>query len=169
MTLSTRPTAAEPMAFSGVEVVKGAIWTWLSFMVVLEMGMAIYMIVQTSEATSETFLAGAYFAVLVLGYVAIYGGLVSLLATIVLTPVAWVIGRMLRRQRSLGLHLLVYTALGCTVAALVIAVISGFGGDIPSALKDPVVAIVLIATVTCVPTGWWLAARGALRSRGVSG
>lgn len=162
----TRPsprTAEEPLAFTPLELTKGAMWTWLAFLVILELGLTVCAITIQVGMPSGAFLATGYMMVLVLGYATLYVGGIGLLVTVALTPVAWMLGRMLRRQRSVPLHLLAYTALGAVAAEVAASCLTGRVWDVTNALQDPMVAVCFIAAVISVPLGWWLTARVALK------
>lgn len=156
-------TADEPMAFNLLDLIKGALWAWLVFLVVLGLGLTVFAIVTEVRAPSGAFFATAYAIVLMLGYSALYAGGIGLVVTVVLTPVAWMLGRVLRRQRSIRLHLLAYTALGGAIAALAAGYLTVIGWNVAIALQHPVVVTCFVAAVVSVPIGWWLSARVALK------
>lgn len=156
-------TAQEPMAFSPLDLAKGALWVWLVFLGIVGLGLTVFAIAIQARAPSAAFFATGYAIILFLGYSALYAGGIGLVATVALTPVAWILGRLLRHRRSIRLHILAYTALGCAVAGLAAAYLTVIGRNVPVALPHPVVALCFIATVISVPIGWWLSARVALK------
>lgn len=166
--MTTVRTREEPMAFTRDEFGRGAWWSWFTFMTLLGFGLSAYSISIQASASSDSLVVVLYVMVLFLGYGALIGGVVSLTVMIVLSPVAWMIGRALRRARALALHIAVYTLLGVAIAALAVAALLVYGWDPGATLGNPVILICLVATVASVPTGWWISAHRALREdRGV--
>lgn len=162
-------TADEPMAFTPLDLAKGALWAWLAFMILLELGLMVFAIIAQASAPSGAFLATGYAIILMLGYSALYAGGIGMVVTVVVTPVAWMLGRMLRRHKAIRLHLLAYTALGGMIAGLAAGYLTAIGWNVAIAVQHPVVAICFAATVISVPIGWWISARGALRDHRAGG
>lgn len=152
-------TTAEPMAFTRDELLGGALRTWALF-VVLFVGCLLVALVGASWGSGASAIG---FVVIVVGYAALICAVIAAFATVVLIPAIWLLGRALRRERHLAVHLSVYTILGAAVAAAAAASAHLIGRGHPG-LTMAVAAAALVA----VPLGWWLTARTALRrDRGV--
>lgn len=153
---------AAPMAYERVDVVRGGLWAWLAFMVLLVVATAIATGVDTVGGAPENTLAAGYMFVMVVGFVVPIGGAVSLCITFAGMPLAALLARALRRTRSLAAHLVAFAALGAlTGAAVVLVHTAVFAGG--SSVSWWAVAISAAATSLSVVFGWWRASRHARR------
>lgn len=148
-------TAAEPMAFTWREFRRGALTAWGVFNVLAPVVIAALTVVIESPTGS----AGA--AVYVLVFAPLLLVPISFAALVVLgAPLAYALGRGLRRTASEGAHLAAFVALGAVVGATAGAIVlTAFR------LEWSPWAILLCAAVTAFPVafGWWHARRRALQ------
>ena len=93
-------TAAEPMAFTNGEFLRGAVTAWLLFV------------------AFDAVAFGTLFFPSGLMLVAVVAAPVSFLALLVFAMPAWWLGRSLRRQRRVAVHLTVFAGFGLVVALL---------------------------------------------------
>ena len=149
-------TVEEPMAFTRDELIGGALRTW-SLFVALFVCFAVVPFVGTSWDS-------IWFVLFIGGYAGVVSAVIAAFAAVVLTPLIWIVGRALRREHRLAVHLVVYILIGGVVAAIAAAMAELIGGGYPGlAVLAGVIALI------AVPLGWWLTARTALRSdRGIS-
>lgn len=152
-------TAEEPLAFTRDELLSGALLTWLLFLALVAIGILGWALTISSGHDLGTALVGGviYGAVVVL-----IGGAIAAFAIAFCVPLVWGLGRMLRRQGRVWIHLLVYTGLGIGAGALALwcstALLEGFSA---------VAVVPAIAILLAVPLGWWWTAHRALqRDRG---
>lgn len=165
-------TEDEPMAFTRDELGRGAFCAWGIFMGLMLGGLIIWMLAG-SALTAMSFSPMSWWnslvgtLVLVFIYAGIIGGVTSLLVMALGIPVAWLLGRALRRVTAYGIHLLVYSGLGIVVGIAAMWAVSLLvpGGVI----ENPIGWIVAASAFVAVPLGWWVAARSALlEDRGVA-
>lgn len=136
-------TDTEPMAFTGWEFFRGAVtawWVFLPTLAVLHIWLGAWALIVVLNALTWSFGA------LVAG-----------------APLAWMLGRMLRRVPRVGIHLLAFAVLGAIVGVattwVAIATMSG-----PRTTGVAVLAALhVIAATVAVGIGWWSTARRALR------
>lgn len=164
-------TAKEPMAFTRDELLRGAFCAWGIFMALM-LGSLTTWILAASTARSSLSTTSWQCVVgflLMVGIPAVLvGGVSSLLVMALGLPVAWSLGRALRRVAALEIHLLVYSALGVVIGAAAVVVLSSspFPGDVtaePIGWTVAVAVVVALPAAVAVPAGWWLSARSALR------
>lgn len=175
--------AEEPMAFTPQELRRGALWTWITFMVLLELLFIVItgrtaLSASPSQGSSSGFPEGAVaqaigsalvIAALYCVLVALVGGVISGIITIALTPLARMLGRRLARVRAPRKHLAAFGLLGAITGAavgsvLAVLLFSGFSGA-------PVVVLVMggvaaVLTGISAAVGWRCAARDLLHERG---
>ena len=161
-------TVEEPMAFTRDELGRGAFCSWGIFMGLMLGGLIVMFIGSGFQSAPTSGWISLIGTALAFGlFAGIIGGVVSLLVMALGMPVAWLLGRALRRVAALGIHLLVYSAFGIVVGAAAMWAVSLFfpGGVI----ENPVGWIVAASAFVAVPAGWWFAAHSALREdRGVA-
>lgn len=140
-------SAAEPMAFSHGEFLRGAVSAWLWF---LGLDIAAWMFIYLPSG-------GVVAAIYVLGWATV--GLVVFAAP------AWWLGRALRRTHRIGRHLAAFAVFGAGVGVVVTALFFfTLSGRLP---LDPSAAVVYVVNTTAaaaaVTLGWRRGARDVLR------
>ncbi|WP_102192206.1 hypothetical protein [Microbacterium aurantiacum] len=150
------------MAFTRDELARGAFSAWGIFMGLMLGGLIIMFIGSGFQSAPTSGWGSLIGTALGIGlFAGIIGGVISLLAMALGMPVAWLLGRALRRVAALGIHLLVYSAFGIVIgAAAMWAVSLLFPGGV---IENSVGWIVAGSAFVAVPAGWWLTARSALR------
>jgi hypothetical protein len=158
-------TAAEPMAFTDAELVRGAIIAGLTFVLAAPIAMILLTVATTHYPRS---LGISVFVILVATLV---GGVPATLITVIAaTPIARAVARGLRRERRPWPHLLTFGGLGAA-ASVVVSTIVGLlmwaanGGNTgPNPLTFIVPFGLLLAPVAAGSSawGWWRASRRAL-------
>lgn len=155
-------TPAEPMAFTGAELVRGAVSAWVIFMTMLLLSTTITAAAYSSFpgwGSPGTLLP----SVLIVDAAAlIIGGVVSALVTVLGTLLAHRLGSLLRHEASLRVHVAIFTALGVGVGktyvlVLLLMQIPQSVGVLGAPLAFPAVLVAL-----AVPLGWWYTAWRAL-------
>ena len=150
-------SASEPMAFTRDELLSAGLRTWALFTAMAAIGVLLFVLGMGGGVSALPV------AILVGGYAGMISGAASALVLTVLVPMMWLISRALRRQKRIGLHLVVYVLVGVCVAAFT-ALVAGA----VSSWHEWLTAIPTAAALISVPLGWWLAARAALRlDRGI--
>lgn len=141
-------TASEPMAFTTSEFVRGALSAWWMFLVVL--------------TAVHIWLGPIAFIV------AWYAAPWSIGALVAGAPLAWALGRMLRRDPDVRVHFAAFLALGLVVGGTTtwLAIAAGVGGGATGLAFYA--ALHVVAAAIAVPLGWWRVARTALRSDGAT-
>jgi ABC-type Fe3+ transport system permease subunit len=165
-------SASEPMAFSKDELWAGGSWAWLSFNVLLLLGMAILALwSEVASASHGSTGIGIATVVIVLFYTVVVGGAVSLGVMIIGLPGAWLVARGLRRVASVSSHVAVHGFLGAVLGVIVVAVYaSAFGrGRVLETFWTPLLPIMVTLTATSVLFGWWMASRRARSELGHDG
>jgi len=146
---SSPRTAAEPMAFTPWEFWRGAIHAWGWFLVI------------STVAFVPVFFVWALYAFLTTVPW-------SIGALVVFSPVAWAMGRLLRRIPRLLPHVLAFTLLGAVVGVVttVVAFHTPGSGLTPENFGSswPIILVVCVSATIAVPLGWWISARRALRA-----
>lgn len=165
-----RRTSALPMAFSAGEFIRGALLAWLVFMLLAPIMFMVAVAIIGAPASVGDFLFSAVFIAL-MGAFTILPWAVGALA--IGSPLAFLLGRSLRRTGRISVHLLLFTAfgllLGLVSAAVAVPVIDAADVDTGGywegvlAVLHFVVGAVLASTIA-VPLGWWITARLALRA-----
>ncbi|MBO9626748.1 MAG: hypothetical protein J7484_10275 [Microbacterium sp.] len=165
MSMLGRPsprTAAEPMAFTNDELMRGGLWAWAYFLLLLVLGMGVLSgltAIDSSSADPGTAVTSfLLFAVVAL----IIGAPVSLILMPVGVMLAKPLGHLLRRTRRMSVHVVVYAALGAAVGFGYIAIFRGDRLWAPLAIWDGIILVPAIAVAVAVPLGWWHTARRAL-------
>ena len=159
MTATDVRTAAAPMAFTGREFARGAFGAWVIFMVLL---FAALVISGFADRPDSPF--SLIFVLLLYGIP--IGAIVSAVVTLVCSPVAWFIGRALRRQQQLPMHIAAYLLLGATIGVLVIAgSVQINQGDVPDTFSTGSPWIVAAICAVSVAGGWGYTVRRAVRER----
>ena len=118
-----------PGAFTREQLWRGALHSWIAFMVLMVLAWTIAAIV--SDVTSDLHSSTGAVAILpiILVYAILIGGAVSLIVTLVGVPLAALVGRGLRDVRSRAIHVLVFAGFGALVGAIppVILAVDGRG------------------------------------------
>lgn len=154
---------AAPMDFTWRDLVFGAFLAWATFMILL-LG---FFLVGMIAAPIQRFVADApqhlgydlgmgLYAVAMAG---LLGGVVSILATVIGTPLVWLIGSALRQVRAIGVHLAVYALLGAIVGLIALGFLGWWRGDL--LIAQPFGVYLVIASAIAVPAGWRWAMRRA--------
>lgn len=153
------------MAFTKRELWSGTAWAWGAFVVLLLATLALASIVGDNIAGTrpDTASTGWAYLPVVLFYALLIGGGISFVVMVVLSPVIWLIGRLLRRTGAIGVHLGVYAALGATLGMVSVGVVAGGNYDPASFFWSPLLPITVAITTTSVIFGWLRASRHARR------
>ena len=172
---------AEPMAFTGYEFTRGLIIAIVAFVVVVPGGLFLLatlevLVNRRPDATwggvgGRFAVAGFAFAIAI-----VVSALGALGASLIGAPIAWRIGRALRRERRRRIHLawhalngLLVGAVAATVAHLIVfapnvLAYRGPAGFVPLILnKLSLIGILAAIAALCVVLGWWCTMRRALR------
>ncbi|PRB11484.1 hypothetical protein [Microbacterium sp. OVT16B] len=150
------------MAFTGAELVRGAVSAWVMFMTTLLLSTTITAAAYSSFpgwGSPGTLLPSV---LIVDAAVLIIGGIVSALVTVLGTLLAHMLGSLLRHEASLRVHVAIFTAFGVGVGKTYILVlllmqIPQSVGVFGAPLAFPAVLVAL-----AVPLGWWYTAWRAL-------
>ncbi|WP_243225579.1 hypothetical protein [Microbacterium sp. CIAB417] len=157
----TARTAAEPMAVSRDELLRGALCVWGLFVGLFAAGIAL-LFIWLSLGTPPS-LSTFGFLLWIGGYSILIAAAVAAFAAAVFTPLVWGLARALRRQRRVGVHASAYVLLGTVLAAL-----AGVMTNLMVPGKTDLILIAAVSALIAVPLGWWLTARAALRrDRGI--
>lgn len=160
-TASSPRTAEMPMAFRYDELFSGAMIAAFTFAAVAPVVGILWLFGWTLISGGR--IDGQLFAVFFWYLPAVLVMLVpSLIAAVAELPIAWLLGRALRRERRRRMHLLAFAALGA-VSTVLWAVV--FGLAVTSAWSHPgdldyIIGIVLPLGVTAAPAGAGAAAFG---------
>lgn len=149
-------SASEPMAFTRDEFWRGAWSAWAIFVALMLSSVLISVAI-----TSPALLLSPMWILILLGATALYGGGIGLAALIAGSPIAWAMGRMLRREPRLRIHAATYVGLGILMGALAFAVLRLLWG--PSGLGDSSVSLIVLSAIAAPPLGWWRSVRTAHR------
>lgn len=155
---SANGSTDEPMAFTADDFLRGTAASWIAFNI-------LFTVVLTTAAT-VTFnplwgpMGASVFALLV--WAVPIALVVSGVVTLLLCGAAWALGRLLRRQASVVVHVGAYALLG---AAIGMIVVSGYQLITTCALDlGSWLALITIAcSVAALPLGW---AWAVVRARG---
>lgn len=149
-------TTAEPMAFSRDELTSGGLCVWVTYVILLLVTLTVTLIVASLISGGDGLsLQSLAYLPLVLITAALVGGGISFVAMLIGLPLAWLIGRALRRESSVVVHLIAYAALGAAVgtAALLLLSTTAWGTFLaPASFLGLVIAM---PAVIAVPLGWW--------------
>lgn len=148
------------MTLGWEDVLGGAGRAWVLFMLLLLGCVTVVGVLEASRIGSEAVLTIPYLVGSLLGGTLAVGGLVSLATMIAGVPLAWLVARMLRRRRSMAVHVGVWAVFGLLVGPTVVAVIAVITGS-ASLLTTPYTPISAALTAVSVLYGWWRASRGA--------
>lgn len=137
-------TVSEPMAFTGVEFMRGALYAWLWFLVF---------------STVAHLPVAGFFVFFVLFTTVPW----SMAALFIGSGFAYGLGRCLTRRRSLLLHASLFTVFGACVGLVTtrLAIFSPTSG-LNESTSYSIVAVCIAATIA-VPLGWWQTASRALQ------
>ena len=140
--------------FTSEQLWRGATHAWLAFMVLLATATVAWTLAAGSAPFDPSTLTMAAYAAV---WVAFFGGLVSMVVTIVGLPVAAAVGYALRRVRRGWIHLGVFAVFGAVVGAAAIAVFAALSSAVT---LDP--AFVTLTLGVCAAArvyGRWQGAR----------
>lgn len=157
-------TAQEPMAFTRDELGRGGWYAWVVFMTLMLAGLNVLIFVASApSALSTPSFSGVLLTsvMMVTIYAGIIGGAVSLLVMALGLPLARLLGRALRSEPALSIHLAVYVTLGLVFGAATVGIASALTG-IPI-MQNTFGAVLGVAAALAVPAGWSLTVRRALR------
>ncbi len=159
--VSSPRTAEEPMAFTNDELLRGGLWAWAYFLLLLVLGMGVLsglMAIDTGTADpGSVVISFLLFAVVAL----MIGAPVSLILLPVGVMLAKPLGHLLRRTRRVSVHVVVYAALGTAVGFGYVAIFRAGNLWAPLMIWDGVILVPAIAVAVAVPLGWWHTARRA--------
>jgi hypothetical protein len=153
------------MAFTDAELVRGAISTGVTFVLLAPVLMIVLTLATTHDPQS---LGIAIYVILVATFVGVIP--FTLLTVVVATPVARAIGRALRRERRRWPHLLAFAGLGAVTSVLV-STVAGLlmwtataeqGGPIPLEFTLPFGLLLAPIAAASSAWGWWRTSRRAL-------
>ena len=151
-------SADEPFAFSRDEWLFGAFQSWLAFVVLACAAMVAWSVFPSLPTRFD----GLAWVPMIVAMTAIIGGTVSFAVMLIGLPVAYALGRALRRTTSTAVHLTTYAGLGAAIGTLALGVFWLAVGA-----PWPALAVTTIAVTTASTTwGWWRASRGARRAPG---
>ena len=171
-------TAAEPMAFGSWEFWRGAILAVIFFLLLAPWVLIAEGAIETRVIGGATETVWSDIPAMLL-YVPLFATPWALGALFLVgAPVAFVLGRALRREVRRGLHLIAFGALGAVVGAATTILwqlwsrMPAPGVTIVYQVVRPwweetdwaMVAGMAAATATAVMAGWWVTVRGALRA-----
>lgn len=139
-------TPAEPMAFTRAEFWRGAYAAWWMYLIALVICCV---------------ASGGGYGVAAVPYALLIGGPIALVAMYVFSPLAYVLGRSLRRVSAPGCHLLLFGMLGLITGVATMGVFGLVGGLPPG--SGAFFWIFAAPAGLTVPFGWWFTARQALR------
>ncbi|GAA3903079.1 hypothetical protein [Microbacterium invictum] len=146
-------TAAEPMAFTQTEFLRGALSAWLWFLL---LDISVYGII--------FFPMGAAVA-------AMFAVPWSAAAVAVFAFPAWLLGRALRRRARVAVHVAAFAALGVVVGVITTAtylVVATGRLEIDSFFGSPLWVVNVAASAFAMVLGWRRGARAVLRPRAPS-
>lgn len=135
------------MDFTRREFWRGAWASWGIFMISLTIALTVAGLLQADASAVGL-------AMIFLIYGLPIGAVVSLLAMLIGSPIAWVIGRLLRRAESITAHVTSYAALGGFIGAAVLA-IAPLGDPRESLAAKASLALVVIAVCAVSVAGGW--------------
>lgn len=150
------------MAFTGKEFARGAFAAWVVFMVLLFSTLVVAGVLESGEPWGPPLSVITLYLI----YGIPIGALVSAVVTFVMSPVAWAIGRGLRRQPRLPAHVAAYLLLGSAIGVLLVfgsAVVSR--GDVGSLVTNWFPWFAATACAVSVAAGWGWTVRRAVRER----
>lgn len=151
--------SARPMAVTRADVVHGGFVSWLAFVTLLELTLAVVTIVAVLTSPSPT-STDLQFLPFVLLYGAAIGGGVALIVEVVGMPLAWLVARAMAGVRSIRAHLVVYASLGAVVGLVVVAIFAFLSGN-ASVWWSPLPLVAATLCAASVVVGWWRASRTA--------
>ena len=169
-TMGSPRTPKRPMAFTAAELSRGAVWAWLSFLILLTSLFVVPTLISLVASlwspasldglppTGGAMLGGLQYLIIVL----VIGGTISGLVTLVAAPLAGAIGRRLAGTRPAWIHASAYLLLGAVVGG---AVGLGIGALVTRESPYTLVFAGLGAGLTApaAVAGWWITMRKALR------
>lgn len=91
------------------------------------------------------------------------GGSVAFIVVLASLPLAYALGRALRRQTSLWAHIGAFAILGAVVGEITVLVIAAVWGGAPM-LAHPVHPLAVGMSTVAVLCGWWRVSRDAQRA-----
>jgi len=145
---SPRRSWREPMAFGLGEFCRGALRAWAWYLL------------------SVAVVAAAYGSINLVVMALMWATPISFVATLVWAPVAYAVGRVLRRVRRTSTHVIAFTAVGAVSGAVTMCLFLLAFNDLSSA--DPsglaFFAPFALTPSVVVPLAWWRTMRLALRA-----
>ncbi|MBS1672601.1 MAG: hypothetical protein JSS74_01380 [Actinobacteria bacterium] len=179
---ATSPRTPErPMAFTNAELRRGALWTWLTFVILLAL-LFVMLALRTAliaapvqgsltgidaEASRASVGAALWGAILTVIVVTMIGGTVSGLMTLMVRPLAGRLGTRMAGVRPFWKHLLAHGLLGAVAGAVTGAALTAllFSSALATALPTILFVALIASALTGVAaaTGWAITARHALR------
>lgn len=155
-TAPSRPERA-PMAFTCDDLGRGAFAAWVTFMVILLAEFAVLGLAFSGDLAMLP---------IALGGVVVIGGVVSVLVTLLLSPIAWLLGTLLRRVRTVSVHVMAFAVLGAGVGLGMALLWTAWTRAEPATtLTTGSVWALVAATTASVVAGWAWALRHARRYR----
>lgn len=165
-------TPQRPMAFTGEELARGGILTWLVFLALVALVIVVPELASTFAAGWAGIWSGDDAGAILSSRIAelvgelqyllmalVICGMIAGLVALAITPLAGLVGRGLARVRHRAIHLCAYFGLGAVVGgviALGIGALTGFW-------YPPLLTATTATTAVATATGWWLTSRKALR------
>jgi len=148
-------TPASPWAFSVPEFVRGAIIAWAAFVVVASLTHGSILAWDFARASDEqspltTLLASIYLAVFSLPWMLPW----TVAGLVIGAPIAFGIGRLLRRERRRAVHLLAFATLGFLVGLAFLLLQGWVTGETHPRYPLAILLGGLIASAS-VAFGWW--------------
>lgn len=166
----SRRTPELPMAFSAWEFIRGALLAWLAFLLLAPIMFMLAVAIMGAAASFGDFAVSAVVFGL-MGLITIFPWAIA--ALIVGSPLAFLLGRSLRRVTRISVHLLLFAAFGLLLGVVASAVATPLINlsDAPpteywESILDSLHFIIgaVLASAIAVPLGWWITAKLALRA-----
>ncbi len=152
--------------FTRGELARGGLVAWFTFVLLMVAAITV-MAILADAFYGWSWAPNVWGLLIVLPIALVFGGAVSFVVMLAGLPIAWLLGRMLRHVRPVGVHVAVFAALGAVVGAAVAVVMgaTSYGG--PVSVLTGAYGVVLVALCAAsVAVGWWRASREARWSRG---
>lgn len=156
-------TAAQPMAFSSSELLRGGVTVWLVFLGLLLGGEVLHLtlIAVTSESSAGALVILGVLCYLVM--IAIIGGTASVIVMLLGLPLVRLIAYLLRRVGTISLHVTVYAVVGIAIGFAFLTLLRGGYAFAPVTLWDFFIILPAASAALALPLGWWWTARQLLR------
>lgn len=147
--------AEAPMDFTGDDLARGAFAAWLVFMIILLSVLTVLSAITTANIA---------FTLVGLGYAAGIGGPVAALVALAASPLAWLVGRLLKHEPTIIVHVVAYSALGAGIGAGVLLLgVAWSSSTVLDVFSSGWAWAVMAATAASVAAGWAWALRHARR------